>query len=154
MEKSDTDNTLYLPIKQLFFDQIVAGTKKEEYRDIKDTTYKKYLVNENGALYYDKNLVDENDEMLGDIYLYNKGTYPYYPIDYAYLRLAVGYAKERDTALVEVTDISFQVVKDKKGNEVIFDFDKEGTPTFSPSGHSALWEIVYHLGKVIEVKRK
>ena len=33
------ENTLYLTIKQVHFDQIIAGTKKEEYREIKDTTY-------------------------------------------------------------------------------------------------------------------
>ena len=26
------ENTLYLPIKQIYFDQIIAGTKKEEER--------------------------------------------------------------------------------------------------------------------------
>ena len=41
--KPTKENTLYLTIKQVFFDQIVVGTKKEEYREIKDTTYKKYL---------------------------------------------------------------------------------------------------------------
>jgi len=30
-----------LPIKQIHFDAILAGTKKEEYREIKDTTFKK-----------------------------------------------------------------------------------------------------------------
>ena len=43
MEKPTKGNSLYLTIKQVYFDQIVAGTKKEEYREIKDTTYKKYL---------------------------------------------------------------------------------------------------------------
>ncbi len=37
-------NTLYPTIKQMYFDQIVAGTKKEDHREIKDTTYKKYLA--------------------------------------------------------------------------------------------------------------
>ncbi len=27
------ENTLYLPIKQVYFDAIIAGTKKEEYRE-------------------------------------------------------------------------------------------------------------------------
>ncbi len=34
---------LNLIVKQVFFDQILAGTKKEEYRDVKPTTMKKYL---------------------------------------------------------------------------------------------------------------
>jgi len=43
METPSKDNSLYLTIKQVYFDQIVAGTKKDEYRDITPTTYKKYL---------------------------------------------------------------------------------------------------------------
>jgi hypothetical protein len=148
------ENTLYLPIKQIYFDQIIAGTKKEEYREIKDTTYKKYLANQDGALDYDDELINEEDEMFGDPYAYNSGKYPYCPIEYKYLNLAVGYAKDRDTALVEVTDITFQVLKNNKGQEVIFDFNEEDKPIFTPKGHCAFWEIVYHLGKVIEVKRK
>ena len=35
------ENTLYLPIKQIYFNAIIEGTKKEEYREIKDTTFKK-----------------------------------------------------------------------------------------------------------------
>ncbi|MEG2163630.1 MAG: hypothetical protein RRY55_03985 [Bacteroidales bacterium] len=30
------ENTLYLPIKQIFFDQIIGVTKKEEFRGIKE----------------------------------------------------------------------------------------------------------------------
>lgn len=36
METPTKENTLYLPIKQVYFDQIIAGTKKEEYREIKE----------------------------------------------------------------------------------------------------------------------
>ena len=39
MEQPTKANSLYLTIKQVYFDQIVAGTKKEEYREVKDTTY-------------------------------------------------------------------------------------------------------------------
>ncbi|MBR2405109.1 MAG: hypothetical protein IKA95_05585, partial [Clostridia bacterium] len=45
MEKPNRQNTLYLPIKQVFFDEIVAGTKKVEYREIKEgVTANKYLI--------------------------------------------------------------------------------------------------------------
>ena len=50
--KPTKENTLYLTIKQVYFDAIVAGLKKEEYREIKNTTYKKYLeVDEEGWPY-------------------------------------------------------------------------------------------------------
>jgi hypothetical protein len=29
------ENTLYLPIKQVYFDAIISGTKNREYREIK-----------------------------------------------------------------------------------------------------------------------
>ena len=35
MTEPTKDNTLYLPIKQVYSDQIIAGTKKEEYREIR-----------------------------------------------------------------------------------------------------------------------
>jgi hypothetical protein len=154
MEQPTKQNTLYLPIKQIYFDQIIAGTKREEYREIKDTTYTKYLDNMQGALDYDDELISEDDEMFGDPYAYNKGRYPYFAKPYKYLSLAVGYAKDRDTALVEITGITFQVEKDRDGKEVIFDIDNDGKAVFTPDGQCAFWEIVYHLGKVVEVKKK
>lgn len=36
MIESTKDNTLYLPIKQVYFDAIITGTKTEEFREIKD----------------------------------------------------------------------------------------------------------------------
>lgn len=154
METPNKENTLYLPIKQVYFDQIIAGTKKEEYREIKDTTYKKYLENTNGYLNYDDELIAEDDEMLGDTMAYNGGKFPYYATEYKYLNLAVGYNKERDTALVEVAGISFRVMKDQKGKEIIFNLDENDKIVFTPNGKFAIWEIVYHLGKVVEVHRK
>ena len=34
--KPTRQNTLYLTIKQVFFDEIIAGTKTKEYREIKN----------------------------------------------------------------------------------------------------------------------
>ena len=154
MEAPTKENTLYLPIKQVYFDQIIAGSKKEEYREIKDTTYKKYLDNTDGYLDYDGDLIAEDDETLGDPMVYNGGKFPYYATEYKYLSLAVGYNKERDTALVEVTGISFRVMKNKKGEDIIFDIDENETPILNTNGKYCFWEIVYHLGNIIEVHLK
>lgn len=147
------ENTLYLPIKQVYFDQIIAGTKKEEYREIKDTTYKKYLYSD-----VDGNpdiSEDTPEDFVDDIMAYNNGKYPFVPIEYRFLNLAVGYAKERDTAIVEVKNITFEIAKDKKGKECRFFWnEKTGDVTVSPDGDLAVWQVVYHLGKVIELKRK
>ena len=46
------ENTLYLVIKQVYFDAILAGTMKQEFREIKSTTYEKFLETqkENGKI--------------------------------------------------------------------------------------------------------
>ena len=149
------ENTLYLTIKQVFFDQIVAGTKKEEYREIKDTTYKKYLAcDEEGYPYFDDEKISAVDPLAGDICVWNNGVYPYYPKDeLKYLNLAVGYAKERDTALVEVTDITFEPLTDKEGKPARFRDDGENVAA-DPNGEFCFWEAVFHLGRIVEVKRK
>lgn len=66
---------------------------------------------------------------------YNNGNFPFMPKKYKYLALAVGYAKERDTAIVEVTGYSFE-------------------PHLIRYNLYAFWTIAYHLGEVIEVHRK
>ena len=139
MSKPTKENTLYLPIKQNYFDQIVAGTKKEEYREVKEgVTAGRYLIKK-GSSYV---LNPENVEEGRTYYLdeYNGGKFPFLPKPYKYLNLAVGYAKERDTALVEVVGISFEaerILHDRNGNPF-----------------SCFWIIVYHLGEVVELKRK
>lgn len=149
------ENTLYLTIKQQYFDDILAGTKKNEYREIKDTTATKYLDTwkEGGeiGLYINEDLIDFDPQ--GDINIYNNGNYPYFPIEYKYLRLAVGYAKERDEAIVKVSDITFEVMKTKEGKEARFD-DIDGEIIPNETGELAIWLINYHLGEVVEKKLK
>lgn len=101
--KSTFDTTgmkvLTLNIKKVYFDEIISGTKTTEYRELKQTTLNKYTY------------LDESD---GKRYLRR----------YDALRLFVGYHKERESALVQVTDITY--------NEGI---------------------VEYHLGMVLEVVR-
>ncbi len=150
------ENTLYLPIKQIYFDAIIEGTKKEEYREIKDTTFKKYLETwkENGeeGFMFEEEKVNPDQEL--DIMMYNNGVYPFIPIEYNYLYLAVGYEKERDTATVEVTDITFEIAKDKNGKDVRFFWDKKDGFRADENGDSAMWNVVYHLGKIVDLHRK
>lgn len=90
---------LSLIIKDVYFKEILAGTKTIEYRELKQTTMNKYTY------------VDEAD---GKRYLRR----------YDALRLCVGYNKNRDSALVEVTDIRYD----------------------SDSGN-----VEYHLGRILEL---
>ena len=88
---------LTLNIKKTYFDAIVSGEKKEEYRELKQTTINKYTF------------IDETD---GKRYLRR----------YDLLHLFVGYQKDRESAIVEVVDTTYE----------------DGI-------------VVYHLGQVIEV---
>lgn len=140
MEKPTKENTLYLPIKQVYFDQIIEGTKKAEYREVKEgITANRYLLKENGAYVLNPDTVEDIN---ATYYIddYNDGKFPFVPKPYKYLSLAVGYAKERDTALVEVTGFSFE--------PQMIRTDREGNPKY------CFWIIAFHLGKVVEVHRK
>lgn len=146
------ENTLALPIKQKFFNEILEGTKTKEYREIKDTTFKKYLETEtvNGEtriVYFEELISDEEfDKYPNDPIIYNGGVYPYAPREYKYLRLFAGYRKNRDTLVVEVKDITFEVMKTTEGKIVRFDIDA----VEREDGDFTFWQVVYHLGKVVE----
>lgn len=73
---------LTLNIKKIYFDEIMSGTKKIEYRELKQTTLNKYTY------------LDESD---GKRYLRR----------YDAIRLFVGYHKDRESALVQVKDITY-----------------------------------------------
>lgn len=74
---------LTLNIKEEYFQEIMKGEKTSEYREIKQTTINKYTY------------IDEAD---GKRYLRR----------YDVIQFYVGYHKDRDSALVEVTDTSCQ----------------------------------------------
>lgn len=84
--KSTFDTTgmkvLTLNIKKIYFDEIMSGVKKIEYRELKQTTLNKYTY------------VDDED---GKRYLRR----------YDALRLYVGHNKDGESALVQVTDITY-----------------------------------------------
>lgn len=120
----DKENTLYLPIKQVYFDEIVAGTKKIEYREVKEgITADRYLLKDTQTKYTLNPAVVKDtsrEYFIDDI---TDGEFPFLPKPYKYLSLAVGYSKERDTALVEVTDITFHPENIQE--------DREGHPCFA-----------------------
>lgn len=129
-----SEDTLYLPIKQVYFDQIIEGTKKEEYREIKEgITANRYLLKKDNKYVVNAQVADPDKEWYIDDY--NNGNFPFMPKPYKKLYLAVGYAKERDTALVEVDGYRF-------------------IPNMIRGNLYAFWQIAYHIGKIIEVHRK
>lgn len=140
MNVPNHSNILYLPIKRVFFDDIVSGVKGCEFREVKEgITANKYLLRDSDGKYLPNPECTETDKgyFIDD---YNGGKFPFLPKPYKYLYLAVGYAKDRDTALVEVKDISFE--------PHMIRYDREGKPVY------AFWVIAYKLGKVVELNRK
>lgn len=150
------ENTLYLTIKQVYFDMIISGEKKEEYREIKGTTFKKFLaVGDDGEPYIDINVFPQDKwgdypyEMVFNIF--NDGQCPLIAKgDLYYLNLAVGYNKVRDTAKVEVVDITFETVKNKQGNDFRFMVGENGEAIEDANGPYCIWNAVLHLGDVVE----
>ena len=120
----------------MYFDQIIEGTKDKEYREIKEgITANRYLLKADNPSGYALNPECTDPAKTYYIDDYNEGRFPFLPKPIKYLSLAVGYAKERDTALVEVTGFSFE-------------------PNMIRSQMYAFWIIAFHLGRVIEVHRK
>lgn len=154
-EAPTKENTLYLTIKQAYFDAIISGEKTEEYREIKDTTYKRFLAtNADGSLSADTSAIfDEEGLNKYFICAWNNGVFPFAPKDIMYLDLAVGYNKERDTARVEVVGFHFDPMKAPNGQVVRFTDDEDGTPMPDPEGDQTFWMITFKLGKVIECHR-
>ena len=125
--------TLTLIIKQCFCDEIIKGTKKQEFREVKPTTVKRLLQ-------LDKDGYEVEDENGNAI-----------PIYYDALQLYVGYAKNRASARVEVRSACCEIITDEKGEPIIYEYgtDKNGNPL--------TWvveRVVYNLGKVLVYKPK
>lgn len=116
-------NILTLIIKQKYFDAILAGRKVQEFREVRPTTIKKLLqLDEEGF-----EIVDEHNNSQ--------------PIQYDAIRFYVGYAKDRDTALVEVESAYCEIFLDDEGNPISYEYGGQ------------YWEaqqVVYNLGKILE----
>ena len=85
-----------------------------------------------------------------DLMYYNHGVFPYLPKDIKYLDFSVN-QNDRETMTVEVTNISFEPEKDEWGNDVRLSFDQGDVPVRDASGNFTVWNIVLHLGEVVEV---
>jgi hypothetical protein len=135
MEEPNKENTLYLPIKQVYYDQIINGTKDKEYRMVGyGITANRYLLKDKDKHYIlNAECTESGKEYSIDDY--NNGNFPFMPKPYKYLYIAVGYAKQRDTATLEVTDITFEPAERIRG------------------GLFCSWNAVYHIGKIIEFHR-
>lgn len=147
------ENSLYLPIKQKYFDEIVAGTKKEEYREVTCTTYKKYLQTDKEGWPVLNTPLPLDGKCLSR---WNNGICPLMPKEsIKYLHLVVGYHKERDSMMVEVTGFSFVPVLCEGSDKPFLMRDENNERyVYDPCGDLCFWEIVFHLGKIVKLHRK
>lgn len=128
---------LSLIIKQRWFDEIVAGAKKVETRDIRAAIahrYIEYYDEATGQVFRkDTDIPEDNDTAFAR------------PIKYDALRLYAGYTKGRDTCLVEVEGAEIVTLVDEQDNEILYEYQ----------GREYVAAIIeYRLGRVLEVKRK
>lgn len=118
--------TVTLSIKQKWFDAILSGEKKEEFREVTPVTEKKYIkIDSDGYAVQDKN---------GDLV----------PIKYDLMRLYSGQMiGKRPTALVEIVGQRCEIMVDDDGQPVTYMFDDYE--------HTVV-RMVFELGKIIEQK--
>ena len=124
---------LKLIIKQCYFDEIIKGTKKQEFREVKPTTVKRLLQ-------LDKDGYEVEDENGNAV-----------PIHYDALQLYVGCAKNRASALIEVKSAYCEIITDEKGEPIIYEY---GTDKNSEPLTWVVEQVVYNLGKVLAYKPK
>lgn len=113
---------LTLIIKQKFFDEIIKGTKKQEFREIRPNSQAKYCELD------DEGFCKEVDGVLQ-------------PRKYDAIRFFVGYNKDRASALVKVESAKIELIEDEDGNLVEYEYQGE---------KYIAAQVIYDLGEVIE----
>lgn len=124
-------NILTLSIKQKYFDEILAGKKTHEYREIRPTNAKKYIKYLcNGKEY-------STDEELPE-----EGEVDLKPIKYDAIKFLTGeYKGKRPYAIVEVKGANVSILTDENGEDIVY--------TYKGEEYLAA-QMDYTLGKVLE----
>lgn len=115
---------LNLIIKQVYFDAIIAGEKKQEFREIRPSSEAKYCeLDDEGFAKF--------DEKTGLII----------PKQYDAIRFFVGYKKDRASALVKVEGAKIELFVDDEGEFI--ELEQNGESYWAA-------QVVYDLGEIIE----
>lgn len=113
---------LNLIIKGEYFDKIIKGEKKQEFREIRPTTTSKYCeVDNDGSVILKDGII--------------------IPRKYDAIQFFVGYNKDRECALVEVKSAEIELFVDDDGNFIEYEYKGEI--------HLAA-QVVYNLGNIIK----
>lgn len=122
---------LTLSIRQKYFDEILAGKKTTEVREIRPTNAAKYIEYECGGKKYraDDELPEEGEIGIA-------------PIKYDAVKLLTGaYSGKRPYIVVEVKNAKVYFLTDENGEEITYEYQ---------GAEYVAAQIEYSLGKVIE----
>lgn len=131
--------TLTLNLKRVYFDEILAGKKTHEYRDIFPENEKKFVYYQIGDKTFSggENLPSE-EECPGEVIPH--------PVKYDRIKFLTGaYAGKRPYMIVEVVDAQINYIKDEQTGEQIIVLDEATGIEFIAA------QLDYTLGKIIEV---
>ena len=122
---------LTLSIKQKYFDEILAGKKTHEYREIRPTNAKKYIT-----------YLCDGKEYKVDEELPEEGEVELKPIQYDAIKLLTGaYKGKRPYMIVEVKSAEAFILTDKNGEDIVYKYQGE---------EYIAAQMDYTLGKVLE----
>lgn len=155
-EAPNKENTLYHPTNQTTFNQIVSGKKTTICRDIKPSTYQKFIESDvDGFPYSEEELLSkEYNDLDSDICTWNNGIYPFIPkTTLHYISLSAGFSNDSDSALVEIDSIRFSPVLQKNGHPMRFTREM-GKVKFSDKGQMCFWMIEFHIKRIVKLRRK
>lgn len=127
---------LTLNLKRQYFDEILAGTKTHEYRDLfpeNNDKFIRYVLN--GKEYKVNEIPSEEDE---------PGEVTPAPIKYDAIKFLTGaYKGTRPYIIVEVLSANILIPKDDQGNEIII-YDEAADIEF------IMAQMDYTLGRILE----
>jgi len=124
-------NILTLSIKQIYFNQIRSGQKKDEYREIRSNNAGRNIRYIADGQVYQR--WEEIPESAIDVIVE--------PRKYDAIKFLTGaYSGVRPSMLVEVLDAEVQILTDEEDNDIVYEF--EGKEYLAA-------QIVYRLGKIL-----
>ncbi|MDO4159688.1 MAG: ASCH domain-containing protein [Prevotellaceae bacterium] len=122
---------LTLSIKQKYFDEIVAGTKTHECRDVTPLNSKKYI-----------RYVCDGKEYVNDADLPQEGEVDVVPVKYDAIKLLTGaYSGKRPYIIVEVIDAAIVILTDENDNCITYEYEGK---------EYMMAQMDYTLGKILE----
>lgn len=128
---------LNISIKQKYFDEILAGTKTHEYREIRPNNGKRYFRYLHEGREYTPQV--DNDQIPDD-----DKPIELVPVKYDAIKLLTGaYSGKRPYMIIEVKEATVVILTDENGDDIVYEW--------SDGKEYLAAEMDYTLGRIIEV---